>query len=133
MCYVLYRPSVALQRLTACCRTIQYATSLLPGADLTCVIGQALFKEVCENVCVHKMKVAFVFQREFPSMYVCTFISFYMNTDQRCEDSCSRRSDAFEYGDGEQEIPRLQIIPLVVQAFIFIHTLHTYIHTYIHT
>ena len=47
--YVLRRPSVALQKLTACCRAIQYATSLLPGADLTCVIGQALFKEVCLN------------------------------------------------------------------------------------
>eukprot|EP01036_Dinobryon_divergens_P029930 gene29930-39102_t len=33
------RPSIALQRLTACCRTIQYSLSVLPGADLPYVIS----------------------------------------------------------------------------------------------
>ena len=51
---------------------------------------------------------------------VTTFISIYMNTDQRCEDSRSRRSDTFEHGDGEQEIPRLQTIPLVSYTHLYL-------------
>jgi hypothetical protein len=76
-----------------------------------------------------------------------------MNTDQRCEDSRSRRSDTFEHGDGEQEIPRLQTIPLVsyTHLYLFLKVKYilkmyafmtlklariphiVYIHTYIHT
>ena len=63
--YVCNRPSIALQRLTACCRTIQYALSVLPGADLPYVVGQALFKEV-------RIYLLYAYQYIYVCMYVCS-------------------------------------------------------------